>query len=319
MTTNNSKQRLIAIASVIIVLLLGVNIFLLVNNMNKGKALEEKTVALTESEQLRDSLENQYNQAILELDQMKGTNAELNSIIEQQKAELGEQKNKIAGLINNKKDLARAREEIKNLTTQVQDYVAQIENLKSENQSLTDQNTQLSTDLSSQRMQNEELSTAKAALVSEKQQLETERSALSEKVNFASVVKVDGIQATGYKEKDSGKLSKKKYAKNVEVLDVCFNTTVNKVAESGKERFYVRIINPVGETISIDELGSGVIRSKETGSEIRYTQMIEETYNNDAQKVCFKWENPNGFQKGTYEVEIYNKGFLAGKGNFRLK
>lgn len=319
MTTNNSKQSLVAIAAVIIVALLGVNAFLLIKNINKNKELEAQAVQLDETERLKDSLETQYNQAILDLDQMKGTNAELNAIIDQQKAELSVQKEKIAGLITNKKDLTRAREEIKKLTTQLEQYVAEINQLKSENQNLYSQNEMLNQDLTAQKSQNQELSTAKAALVSEKQALETEKNTLSEKVTFASVVKVQEISVTGYKEKDSGKLAKKKYAKNVDQLQLCFKALANKVTEPGSEKFYVRIINPVGETVAVDDQGSGVLKVKDSGTEIRYTQMVMEDYSNEEKNVCLVWASQTPFAKGNYEVEVYNKGFLAGKGTFRLK
>jgi len=31
------------------------------------------------------------------------------------------------------------------------------------------------------------------------------------------------------------------------------------------------------------------------------------------------WEPNTEFQQGEYKVEVYNKGFLAGKGSFELK
>lgn len=316
MTTNNSQQRLIAIASVIVVALLGVAIFLLVSNINKGKALEEKAAALEQSAMLADSLENQYNDAIIELDNLKGDNEELNAIIEQQKSELAEQKSKINGLIRSRKDLDRARAEIKNLTAQVEEYIAQVNQLKDENAELTDQNLMLSEDLSQQKMQNEELQTAKAALVSEKQQLQTEKTYLSDKVTFASVIKTEAFAIEGYKLRDNGKKSRKRYAKNVDQVEVCFNMAENKVANPGMETFYVRIVNPVGETVAAEQR---TIVNKDTGSEILYTEMLEQEYDNEAEKVCFNWVDPNGFQQGTYEVELYNKGFLAGKSSFRLK
>lgn len=319
MTTDNSKQRIIAIASVIIIALLAVNAYLLINNINKGKELESQSVELEASEQLVDSLENQYNQAMLDLDQLKGVNTELNAMIDQQKAELTEQKNRITGLIRNKKDLARAREEIKDLSAKVEGYIVEINRLKDENAELAEAKSNLEQSLSQQKIQNQELSSAKAALVSDKKQLESERAVLSEKVNYASVVRLDELEVTGYKERGSGKLVKKRYAKNVEQLEICFNTEVNEVAEAGLEKFYVRLISPVGETIGGNELGSGTIKSKEAGGDVLYTQLVEHEYNNDDKRVCVWWKPSVPFQEGTYKIEVYNKGFIAGQGDFRLK
>ncbi|RMG80460.1 MAG: hypothetical protein D6714_14605, partial [Bacteroidetes bacterium] len=99
----------------------------------------------------------------------------------------------------------------------------------------------------------------------------------------------------------------------------CFKTTVNDVAKAGPEQFYIRIINPVGETMAIEELGSGKMINKSTGEEILYTQVKEYDYANDETQLCFNWMPNVPFQKGRYDVEIYNKGHLAGKGSFLLK
>ena len=61
------------------------------------------------------------------------------------------------------------------------------------------------------------------------------------------------------------------------------------------------------------------IINKKTGEEIRYTQVKEYDYVNDETDLCFDWQPNTPFQKGNYDVEIYNKGHLAGKGNFVLK
>ena len=122
---------------------------------------------------------------------------------------------------------------------------------------------------------NNELSTAKAALVSEKESLENEKSALSKKVNYASVIKVADVSATGWKNKQSGKPKKKSYAKNVEYLKICFDATANEITDAGMEQFYVRIINPIGETLAVEDLGSGITTNTKTGEEIRFTKVKE--------------------------------------------
>lgn len=325
-TTDNSKQRLIAIAAVVIVLLLGVNAFLLVNKAKQDSKNQELTSQLDEAGQLKAELEKQYYDALEELESMKGNNEDLNSLIDEQKAELEQQRNRIASLINSKADLDKARAEIKKLSTQVEQYVIEINQLKSENEQLTAQtqylsseNDTLRTTLRTRQIENEELSTAKAALMSENETLSTEREVLAKKVNIASVIKVNNIGVTGYKIKGSGKESKKKYAKNVDNLEICFNTTANQVAEPGDEQFFIRIINPVGETMAVEGLGSGVITSSASGEQIRYTKSVDMDFNQKESNLCLSWTPNTAFQPGLYEVEIYNKGYLAGTGTFELK
>lgn len=323
---DNSKQRLIAIAAVIIVALLGVNIFLMVSKAKQSRLNQELTSQLDESEQLKAELEKQYYEALSELEEMRGSNEELNALIEKQKEELKQSKDQIEGLLRDKRNLAAARKKIDELTLQVEGYLAEINQLRSENEQLSASNNQLSyekdslsTELSSQLVTNQELSSAKAALVSEKETLERDKASLSRKVNMASVVKVGDIDVTGLKIRSSGKSVRKRSADNIDEIQVCFNTTVNEVAEPGIERFFVRIINPLGETLAVEELGSGVIINNETGEEIRYTQIKEVNYERDVNNLCLNWAPNQPFQEGTYTVEIYNKGHLAGSSAFSLK
>lgn len=323
---SNSKQRQVAIFSVIIAALLIVNGILLFSWLNQKKVSNQTTAELEETEKLKQELEAQYDQALAELETMRTSNEELNGIIDQQKAELKDSKDKIERLLKNEGDLTKARQELKKLRGQVDQYIAEINNLKQQNQYLTEENTTLtsenqtlSTDLETTKMANEELNQAKTTLASENEKLSGENKNLTKTVNFASVVKVKEVDVTGYKTKDSGKPVKKTNADNVDQLKVCFHTTVNEVAKPGKEVFFVRIINPVGETLAIEELGSGIMTSSRNDEMIRYTAVKEYDYAQDETQLCLLWEPNVPFQKGTYEVEIYNKGFLAGSGTFTLK
>lgn len=329
MTTNNpsntnqtktQKQNFMAIAITAGVILLGVIGFLAYKNINTNRQLEMTVTELDESKKLKEELEAQYNQALADLESQKTTNQELNAVIDQQKAELEQQRNKIDGMLKNKGKLDKARVEIDNLKSQVSQYLAQLEKLKSENEALSGENAQLneeksklSSDLQSKAAENEELSSVKAKLVSEKEEL-------ASKVNVASVIKMKAITVTGQKVKGSGKVKDENSAKSVDQIKVCFNTLDNAVVKPGTEKFFVRIINPLGETLAIEDMGSGMLTDKKSGEEIRYTKMEEIDYNNDEAQSCILWAPTNAsFMKGEYKVEVYNKGFLSGTGKMTLK
>ena len=324
---DTSKQRLLAIAAIVIVALLLVNAFLLFNKYNQAQVMDSQQSEIMESDRLKIEMEKQYHEALAELEEMRTSSEELNFIIDQQKDELKLQREKINALLKQGGKLDQARVEIKNLSVQVSEYIGHIEQLKAENQGLKGENQelvertqQLAETLQTERSRNEELSTVKDELENTSSQLSQENARLSSKVNLASVVRVKDISVLGMKQKDSGKTVKKRYAKNVEQLRVCFSTEANEVAPSGVEKFFVRIINPIGETMAIDDLGSGVLVNKETGEEVRYTSTTEYDYNNDETEICFDWNPTTGnFQNGNYLVEIYNKGHLAGSGSFQLK
>lgn len=323
---DNSKQRIIAIAAVIILALLAVNIILLISYNNRGAKANELSAKLDEAEQLKAELDKQYYDALSELEELRGSNEELNALIDQQKEELTQQKDRIEKLLKDQRNIDSARKEVQRLTAQVEQYLAEINQLKAENEDLTnktiflsERNDSLSNNLSSQRRVNEELSTAQASLVSEKEALIRDREMLAKKVDIASVIKVSDIEVEGIKNRKSGKPVKKNNAKNVDQLQVCFTTTVNEVSDPGIEEFYVRIINPLGETLAIDELGSGVFTNSATGEQMRYTQIKEVEYDQNKGNYCMTWSPGVGFQEGNYDIEVYNKGFLAGSTSIVLK
>ncbi len=324
--SKDSKQKLTAVAAVVIVALLGLNAFLIYNNMQHKETNEALSVKLDEAKLLEAEIEKQYYDALTELEAMKGKEENLNELIDQQKQELLDQKKKLSRLIRTDKDLKAARNQLAELNVQMEQYVADITTLKEENAMLTEANAQLTEqktmlegDLSKERIMNDELTTAKATLMSEKENLQDVNANLSNKVEIASVIKVNNVTAQGYKEKASGKRKKRSSAKNVDYVQVCFDVTANEVTPHGLEQFFVRIINPLGETLAIEDLGSGITTNSKTGEEIRYTKIKELEYNNEAQQACFLWDPNVPFSKGNYEVEVFNKGYIAGAGTFSLK
>jgi len=326
-SNNSSQQRLLAIAAVVVVALLAINAFLLYNKVSQGKVIAEQQSDLAEADKLKIELEKQYHEALSELEEMRGSNEELNAIIDQQKVELKQQRDKIDQIIREGKEMGRARAELNNLKGQVEQYVAQITQLRAENENLRDERDQLSQrsrslaeNLDSAQVKNQMLAGENTTLSTEKQRLADERNRLADKVNLASVIKTPKIDVTPLKEKNSGKTVKKKFAKNTDQLKICFRTSENKVAQPGTEQFFVRIITPVGETMAIDGLGSGKIYSRDTGEEVLYSFVKEYDYAQDETEICHNWDpNLGAFSKGKYTVEIYNKGHLAGSGEFLLK
>ena len=320
--SQTSQQKLLALATVAIIALLGLSAFLIYTKVNQDKLIKGQNAELIESTKVKADLEKTYYQALSDLEEMRGNNSELNAMIETQKTELKKQKDKIDGLIRTSKDLDKAREEIGRL----RQYVTEVEELKKQNAALRDTNVSLSSQrdelviaVQQERLTNEELVTEKTTLTSRNESLAQEREILARKVDIASSIKVSEISATGYKVRSTGKESDSKKAKSIDGLKICFNTTNNVIVSSGMETFYIRVINPLGEVMAIQDLGSGNINLSSTNESIQYTQSVEIEYSNEPAPGCINWQPGIPFETGTYQVEIYNKGFLAGKGSFTLK
>lgn len=326
MSSNNSKSNLFAIAMIAILALLGLSGYLFYANQELKQSSEKMAQNINQKTIIYDELNDTYNQAVTELDDMKGNNEELNALIEKQKDELKAKKNQISRLLRTKNDFDKAKTEMSEMRLQLDQYVAEVNQLKVQNEELIEQNSDLGNqnkslqaDLSAKSTQAEQLETARAQLVSEKNDLTEKNTMLDKKVNIASVIKVADISAIGWKIRKNGKAVKKKYAKNVDRLELCFNTSENLVTDPGNEDFKIRIINPLGETLAIEGMGSGVMTDAATKEQVRFTQAQTVDYQNESGKICMNWEPTTGFNKGLFAVEIYNKGYIAGRGEFRLK
>ena len=308
---------------------MGIIAFLLYNKSQLDTEVAIKTEEILETERLQVELEKQYYEALSELESMKTGNEELNDLIDTQKGQLGEQRNKIKQMIGSGKrtklQFEQARQQITDLKGQLDSYVIDVNNLKEENLALVAQNSQLassnqnlSSELTSSKTVNQSLIQTQESLQSEKKGLETANSELSKVVTRASVIKVIDVSASAWKVRKSGKPASTKSASKTDRLKVCFTTTSNSVASAGVEPFFVRVISPLGETIAVENMGSGIMKTNDN-QEIRYTQSKELPYENAPEVGCFLWEPGTNFSPGKYGIEVYNKGYLAGNGEFVLK
>lgn len=325
MTTENSSRN-IAIFSVIAILLLIVGAYLFYQNTQLRKDLINMEQEYSNLEEVNAQLDDEFQAAQNELESLKGDNIELNKLIDQQIQKLGEQKNQIAVLIRKNRNLDEAREEIQELRASLDQYVEEINSLKDENAFLTEQNKglksksdSLATAVLSTREQNQMLLTEQEILSEQKQNLSEENTQLSKKVSEAARIRVNNINVKGFTTKESGREVRRRKAENVDKLDICFNTEVNQFAAEGEEVFYVRIINPTGETIVVESSGSGTTTLTESDTPIPYSTKQTIQYKHKEGEVCLVWSPEIPFATGLYAVEIYNKGFVVGNTTFKLR
>ena len=324
--TNSNKKTYTPILATAVFVLLAISGYLAFDRSQLANSNVHFKDMVKEAETVQADLQISYDDVNERLDEMKSDNVELNALIEEQKTNLSKQKDKISSLIWTDKKWKEAKNEIAALELQGQNYLSEIMALKDENQRLASANSTLTEEkqVLSQKVQrtseqNEELTAKGVELENYNKELSKERDFLTEKVDIASVVRVSNVIGTGYKINPKGKLSKRKYAKYVDRVSVCFTTEANLVTDAEEEEFYLRIIDPLGETLAIEDLGSGVLVGSKNGKSVRYTTTSSIEYNNASNQVCLDWQPNMRWAKGIYEVEIYNKGFKSGVGTFRLK
>lgn len=326
MATRKSTNNVISLAIIAIVLLLGTTGYLWVQNSKINKEIVRYDNEIKTFTQTQAKLEKDYDLAISSLDELKGDNLELNQLIDNQKSELKAQKDKISALIWKSKKLKEAKFEIENLKSQAHGYVQEIIDLKEQNVVLTGANKRLQKDkvelydkLDKTTSQKLAIENEKDSLLTIKEKLEFDKKKLLFKANKASVIMLDDLSVKGYMVKSNGNHSKKSKAKNIDLLKICFDVVPNEIAEIGEEVFYIRIIGPDGITLYDEMAGSGMINKSIDATQMKYTKKYNVEYTSNEENVCLIWNKDLPLTKGSYKLEIYNKGYLAGKYDFKLR
>jgi hypothetical protein len=316
----NKRSLLPIILGVALLGTVALNVYLLWDKSQKVETIHTLGAAVTKSDSLNKALDLQYQEAVKELDGQKTSNADLTAKIEGQKADLERQRNEIARMIKssggNKQALAAAEARLAEMQAQSNGFIAEIEKLKEEKGKLV-------ADVSTLTTKNEEhvktIADKESVIASrdvDALKLQEEKKALSEKVEIGSVLKVNNLKATPMWTRHS-KDDVVSIAKNCEKVKVEFDVIENQVTKPGENFFLCKITNPRGETLFVENSGSGQFKDK-SGTDVRFTMFKAFTYTNDAPHISLEWKDKK-FEPGNYNIEIYNKGYSVGKSAFTLK
>ncbi len=322
---SKSKSNLTLIAWLLVLALLAFNVFQWYKNNQLSSSLDTKEKNFTELQKVQTELEQSFQTSLTDLEEARGENQELNELIDSQKSELRKQKEKINNLIWTKRELGKAKEELDLMKSQAAGYLAKIRELTENNDMLTASNLKLSNenevlneDIKMAKAEISDLDSARVVLTGLKEELDTENEMLAGKVDIAEAIKINSIVVEGFQEKGE-KLRTQSKAKKVDLLRTCIKTETNMVAPIGEETFFVRMVTPQGETLAIEEGGSGVLTNKLTNEEVRYSTSGTVEYNQKDTDLCIDWKPNLNLVPGNYNVEVYNKDYMVGKGMFRLK
>lgn len=321
-----SRSNFTPIAVLAILALLGLAGYQWYSNSQLKQEAAALQGDLFDLEKIQAELEQDYQAALDGLEEMRGDNLELNTLIDSQKKQLTAQKSKINNLIWTKRELDKAKTEMGNLRSLADQYIAEANQLREQNELLLSQNSQLTAEktelqqkYSVEKQVNEELVQARAVLAAEKDKLAIKNDELNVKVDIAEAIKINSLEVQGYKVSDGGKEKKKSRARNINMIRVCFLTETNIVAPAGDTEFQLRIIDPLGETMIVDNLGGGILTDKLTNTQVRYTTSGIMNYQNEDTRGCIDWDVPFKLARGVYDIEIYNRGFMVGKGDYKMK
>ncbi len=289
----------------LIVALLGGTVIYLLQNKNK---IEDRNDQLVDQTAKADSsykaIDIEYQAALARLDDLVSRNEEMARQMVDKDGEVAKLKSEIEGLLrkNNRSaaDNGRAQKLIKQLNEKTRGYERRIAELEAENATLSSRNT---------------------GLARERDSTLTENAGLQQKVRLGAVLHASNIRMIpidlrrgGKKEKETTK------ARRVDLMRILFDIDENRIAESGPKDIYLRIMGPDGRLISNASIGSGMTTAAD-GSKIEYTlqKQVALTQNERAKDIALDWSQDDDFQKGTYQIVIFNEGYQIGSGSVTLR
>lgn len=302
---SNQKKKFSRILLIIFVVLLVLfNAFLIFQLVKKNKNISEELVStITLKEELEKELKN-YEKELAEYKKLLG---EKDTALLASQKEVNELKEKIEAIIRAGKvtqaKYDAAKEEIAQLKYYTQKYQKEIEELKRKNQQLTEENLGLK----------EEVREVKR----EVDKLTDENVSLSNKLSLGSTLKTSGIEVYGIQLK-GGKQKETDKGSKMDGLKIVFTIQENSLAKTGEKVFYFKIINPKGETLYMEERGSGQFEIAGGKDVFTFKETLD--FQNSPDEI-FKiyWAKGSPFEKGTYKLQIYNDGVKSGEKTFTIQ
>jgi hypothetical protein len=302
---NNKRALYIGL----IILLLLINGFLAYNTLTSKQKVNQLETERNELQNLYDDVLAEYSITKSNLEELMGLNEELDRELQLRLEELESAKTEIEELLRKNqvtsRQLSDAQRLIRNLRAENEKFSKQIDSLSIVNAGLIIERDSLSADLQQE--------------ITIRQELQEERVTLSRKVELGSLFDISGIEAEGVRYRNNGREVSTRNSNRVEKLKVCFTAEENRVADEGVKTILVRILNPEGSTIAVQNLGSGTFIDSETGEQVQYTTKAEFDYTGSSRNICVYWSQSSPYAGGNYKVMLYQSGYKIDETEFSLR
>jgi outer membrane murein-binding lipoprotein Lpp len=295
-TETKKNNRLAIVLGVFLVFSVIGNIYLLNRSNTAETQVTEEQAKVDSLNSFKRALENDFQAMTYELDQFKGKNIQLDSLLEKANTDILRQKQQIERLIRENKDIDLLKRQLAEMKVIRDGYREQIETLIKENK---------------------ELRFANINLTQEVDQLSRTTQDLSQKVQLASELRAENLIVQPMREKGRGKLELTEKAKRVSKINTTFVIAENKVAGKGPREVVLRIVKPDGYVLTDANNGSGTFTREGRTSD--YTLMKTVDYQNSRTEVVFEWDQLEELKTGLYIAEVYMNGTLMGTNKFNLK
>jgi len=292
---SSNKRILTIILGLLLIASIAGNIFQFFNTREIVHETEVTKLVVDSLTIRKQKLEAEVNASIAQLEQFKGENAEMDSLLQEAYRKIEEQKKKIGYLIDQNQDFQILKMKYQELQQTTNFYLAEINRLKEENTLLKGQVTDLSVKVD---------------------QTTTENKDLKGKVDVASKLKVNYITTKSMSVTNGGKEKETDKAKKTERLNITFNIDANPLAQTGQHTVYFRILNPEGFVLA--DAGQSVKKfTNDKGDEVAYSRSTVINYEGDKFGKTITWDQ-DAFNAGSYRIEVYIDGYFAGSDKLSL-
>ena len=294
MENKNDHSKLKAIIGILAVLLIGSLIYIF--KLTSDAKTMQTTVTTVKSEKesvLKDlaDLKTTYDAAIAE-----NTSMSDDLIIERDK--VVKLMTELKAAKGDNASLQKYKSQYKALETKMKDMMVQVDTLKKENQNLT-------TNLDSTKVVLEDNKKYNKVLVGQNEDL-------TKTVELGSKLSVTNLKTASYKVRSSGKQIPTDKASRTDMLNVSFTIAENKIAKSGDKTYYVQVIDSKNNVLG----DKATISFGENSLTYSFTTTVK--YENKSVEVSEQLPGKD-FAKGTYFVNVFDKGELVSKSSFSLR
>jgi hypothetical protein len=258
-------------------------------------------------------------------------------------------------LTSTKEELATTEQRLREITTELDERIAEIKKLGGDVSDLQRAKAEIETELNrSKRATGQEIKALKdkvegyemllknkdeeieklksvnKELLTENVTLKTEKNELGDSINklsqskdelatkvaIASQLKVENFKIVALN--DRGKERESPFrSRQLAQLKVEFNIAENNVAPVEGKKIMIRIIDENGQVLFDVARGSGTFLLN--GKEEFFTASQEILFDNTRQKLSFLYDKGSDYAAGTYKLEVYTDDYLMGSGDFVVK
>lgn len=257
------------------------------SNKTETKLLSEKDQLLADLKLQKES----YDKAIAENTGLKGD-------LETERAKIVELMAQVEKSNGNAAAMAKFKTMYVRLKREHDALIAENNKLKEDNASLTTQRDSTRTALDESKRYNDTLT--------------AQNNNLSKTVEKAQKLSITNLSTKSFKKRSSGKLVSTDKARRVDQIDIAFTIAANEVAIAGDKTYYVQVIDPK----------NNVIGDKKTeyfdGQSLTYSFVTTAKYENKTMEVK-QSVSGDDFEKGLYQVNVFDKGVLVANSSFTLR